>query len=119
MNITVSEAVVKINQTDWDLVTCDLLISMGLSAIHVRRDLIGDEPLPPDTTDNWIAVFNDLVSALSPTMLGELLMQIPVTKNNAPEGPVNKSLALTVAETIGSDWAQAWYRFVVLVTKLA
>lgn len=36
-----------------------------------------------------------------------------------PGNPINKRAALDVAEILGPDWAQAWYRFIVLVTKLA
>lgn len=51
---------------------------------------------------------------------GQLLFQLPVTEEEGnPDSKINKKAALDVAEALGPDWAQAWYRFIVLVTKLA
>jgi len=47
-----------------------------------------------------------------------ILASIPITEYD-PQDPLDRHLALEVADILGDDWAQAWYRFVVLVTKIA
>lgn len=68
--------------------------------------------------DECSAHFSAFESA-SPEIMAAMLLQIPITENHDPEAKLNKKLALAVADTFGPDWAQAFYRFAVLVTKLA
>lgn len=51
--------------------------------------------------------------------IGELLLGLPLCEMDDPEASLDRHLAVDVAAALGPDWAQAWYRFVVLVTKLA
>lgn len=54
------------------------------------------------------------------TSIGQLLLKFPLTEtDNNPDSRPNRALALAVADELGPDWAQALYRFAVLVTKLA
>lgn len=52
-------------------------------------------------------------------VLGAMLLQFPLTPDGDDTGPLDRHLAVDVAEVLGPDWAQTWYRFAVLVTKLA
>lgn len=71
---------------------------------------------PIDADEEDIQSFANI---LSPACLAKFLLAMPITKDGSSEGEVNKRFATEVAETIGPDWAQAWYRFIVLVTKIA
>lgn len=59
------------------------------------------------------------IEGLSPAAIGAIILNLPLTRNGDPDGPIDKHLAVEVAEALGPDWAQALYRFTVLVTKLA
>ena len=62
----------------------------------------------------------EFVRELSPEVLADFMLQIQVTvEPGDPEELVNKKLAVEVADMLGPDWAQAWYHFIVLVTKVA
>lgn len=66
-------------------------------------------------------VIIDVANCLDTDTLARMFLgAFPITNElGNPDARPHKSFALTVAETIGPDWAQAWYHFIVLVTKLA
>ncbi len=51
--------------------------------------------------------------------LAELLLQIPINGNSNSDASPDKHFAVYVAEEFGSNWVQAWYRFIVDAIKLA
>ena len=57
--------------------------------------------------------------SLTDKAIGELLLAIPITQEGGHFDEINQHLAVDVARVLGPDHAQAWYRFAVLVTKLA
>ena len=59
------------------------------------------------------------VAHLSAPAIGSIILTLPITAAGDPEAALDRHLAVDVADTIGPDWAQALYRFAVLVTKLA
>ena len=62
----------------------------------------------------------EFIQGFSGTALGEMILQMPLTKNPMDEqSRPNPVLACEVAEQLGPDHAQALYRFAVLVTKVA
>lgn len=58
-----------------------------------------------DNRDEW-----------SEEAIGELLLGLPITERGEK---LDRHLAVEVADVLGPDNAQAWYHFIVLVTKLA
>lgn len=69
---------------------------------------LGDSPL-----------VDDILGALPPITLGQLLLKFPLTQDGLDTGSLDRHLAVDVADAIGPDWGQTWYRFICLVTKLA
>lgn len=68
--------------------------------------------------DAWGA----FVRLLSDQAIGNLMLQFPIVDcpvNADPNAPVEKHLGVEVAKALGPDWAQAWYHFIVFVTKVA
>lgn len=59
------------------------------------------------------------IESLSHPALANIFLNLPLTTDADPDGPLDKRLALEVAEAIGPDHAQKLYRFAVLVTKIA
>jgi hypothetical protein len=67
---------------------------------------------------NFFTGSTSAVKNLPNELLADILLQLPLTEGDDPDGRVDRALALTVADHIGPDWAQSLYRFAVLVTKL-
>jgi hypothetical protein len=64
--------------------------------------------------------WSEFAGLLPRSAIGQLLLQLPITEEPFNDtSQLDKHLAVDVAEALGPDWAQAWYRFIVLVTKLA
>lgn len=64
---------------------------------------------------------HEVFRTLPDRFIGQLLIALPIIDcpgNADPDGPLDKRLALSVAEALGPDWSQAWYRFAVAVTKM-
>jgi len=59
------------------------------------------------------------MESLSNEAIGQIVLNLPMTENGDPDSPIDGHLAVDVAKELGPDWAQALYRFAVLVTKLA
>jgi len=55
--------------------------------------------------------------SLSNDAIGNILLSFPITEPMNDE--IDRHLAVDVASIIGPDHAQNWYRFAVLVTKVA
>lgn len=79
--------------------------------------------IPSDEIKAWDeSDWSSFVDFIPDEAIGRLLLQLPIVDGPGKADPgesIRKHLAVDVAETLGPDWAQAWYRFVVLVTKLA
>jgi len=56
--------------------------------------------------------------SLTNDAIGELLLAMPITET-MNDDEIDRHLAVDVASIIGPDHAQNWYRFAVLVTKVA
>lgn len=66
--------------------------------------------------------FEYVLHKLPNEVLGQMLLHMPIIDGagrSDPDGRIDRGLALAAADELGPDWAQAWYRFAVLVTKLA
>lgn len=96
-----------------------LLAAVGLMAADASADNAGDMFLHP--VSSYLEQFSNghFVEHLSDKAAAGILLNLQTTAEpGLPESGVNKRLALEAAERIGPDWAQALYRFAVLVTKL-
>lgn len=78
---------------------------------HIDKAVAGDELAAWDVED-W----DSFARLLPDVAVGKLLLALRITDDFSEP---RKHLAVDVAETLGPDVAQAWYRFIVLVTKLA
>lgn len=86
------------------------LESIGIAINHMANTEEGEE------------FFDELANQLTGHALGHILLAAKIT--DSPGGVdrdarPNGHLAVDVSDVLGPDWAQAWYRFIVLVTKLA
>jgi len=88
-------------------------------AFRLFFERMADNTTMPEVT---IEFFDDVARLMPNKMIAQMLLHLPIIDgagNNDPDGRLDRHLAVDVAETLGPDWAQAWYRFIVLVTKLA
>lgn len=84
---------------------CVMAETMAEAMDHLANTECGEE------------VIAHFIRQLDYRTIGALMLQMPVAPGGVDMAP-NKHLAVDVAETIGPDRAQAWYRFIVLVTKV-
>lgn len=97
-----------------------LVAGIGIEYADASADMAGDAFLDPvssllEKIDN-----GHFVEHLSDKAVAGILLNLQITAEpGLSESGVNKRLALEAAERLGPDWAQALYRFAVLVTKLA
>ena len=100
---------------------------VGLEYLELAFSLAGDQPFDTDRMQKLFGGFDNedwdsFTTFLTDKALARLILQIPITEgpgNADPDAAIRKHFAVDVADEIGPDWAQALYRFAVLVTKLA
>lgn len=65
-------------------------------------------------------VFEEIFANMDGQTLGRIMLAFGnVITESMSDTKINRHAAVDVADVIGPDWAQTWYRFIVLVTKVA
>lgn len=97
-----------------------LVAGIGIEYADASAYLCGEMFLHPVSSLLEKIDHGHFVEHLSDKAAAGVLLNLQITAEpGLPESGVNKRLALEAAERLGPDWAQALYRFAVLVTKLA
>jgi len=91
----------------------------GISFAEISHESAGETFVMPELGYQILQDNACWVESIGPNAMGQLLLNMPITEMCDPETPLDKHLAVEIANELGPDWAQAWYRFIVLVTKLA
>lgn len=94
-----------------------LVAEVGFRYAALSHDASGNSHL--SSASKRVAEDAAWIESLSQPALANIFLNLPLTTNADPDGPLDKRLALEVAEAIGPDHAQKLYRFAVLVTKIA
>ncbi len=115
----------KINQSLIDAVEtiCSILKThqdhvRPFEAAQVVRAFVPAINLATDLDPDFIREELVNLGSLTGDALGELLLAMPIMEPTSNE-LLDMHLAVDVANALGPDHAQNWYRFIVLVTKLA
>ena len=115
----------KINQSLIDAVEtiCSILEThpghvRPFEVAQVVRAFVPAINLASDLDPNFLREELVNLGSLTGDAIGELLLAMPIVEPTSNE-LLDQHLAVDVANALGPDHAQNWYRFIVLVTKLA
>ena len=83
-----------------------------MDAVSALLDMVFADGTPPDEE------LSAFMESLDPYTLGLMLRHMPINRGDDADDKPDAGFAQEITEVLDPDWTQAWYHFVVLMTKI-